>query len=195
MVQGPGDVKSWKQELPSVGAVRPSHCPRCRRPSRETGQRITLHGHGVRRRQQRGPEEPEGKPVEAEIVGRRFRCILCRAVIIVVPHGVLPHRHYGAGAIALAAALYGVDQRPVTEVRQRVSTWDAGGTFGWITLRRWLRSIRCGELFPGIRRCPTEWTPRQVAARAATTLAGWAPPSFCGLPVRAQAFHGASRQA
>lgn len=182
------------QDPPSVEAARPGHCPICTTPSRPTGERLALHGHGRRRRQPSGPQEPDGPPTSVGVLARRYLCVVCGAVIVVVPCELLPRRQYSACAIALAVALYGVEHLHVADVRVLVSTWEADRAVGWITLRRWLRSIRSGGLFPGIRRCPAEWTLRQVAERAATTLAAWAPPSFRALPLAAQAFHGAKHR-
>ena len=165
------------QDPPSVEAARPGHCPICTTPSRPTGERLALHGHGRRRRQPSGPQEPDGPPTSVGVRARRYLCVVCGAVIVVVPCELLPRRQYSACAIALAVALYGVEHLHVANVRVLVSTWEADRAVGWITLRRWLRSIRSGGLFPGIRRCPAEWTLRQGAERAATTLAAWAPPS------------------
>lgn len=179
---------------PSVEAARPDHCPVCATPSRPTGDRLAVRGHGLRRRQPSGPQEPDGPPTSVVVLARRYRCVVCRAVIVVVPCELLPRRQYSACAIGLAVALYGVAHLHAADVRQRVSTWEADRAVGWITLRRWLRSVRAGGLFPGIRRCPAEWTLRQVAERTATTLAAWAPPSLSGLPLPAQAFHGAKHR-
>jgi len=58
-------------------------------------------------RQQRGPLESHGDPVEIDIQVRRYRCQACGAVILVVPRGVIARRVYSGRAIGLALALFG----------------------------------------------------------------------------------------
>jgi len=94
--------------------------------------------------------------------------------------------------MALAFALYGVEGLSPAAVRGRVSPLRIVGTTaaaGWASLRRWSLAVRAGRLFPVVRALPAGATLRQVAARAATTLAACAPG---GMPVTAAAFLGAS---
>ncbi|HEY4180213.1 MAG TPA: DUF6431 domain-containing protein, partial [Kofleriaceae bacterium] len=90
--------------LPTVEAARPSACV-CGVPSREPGRGLGLHGHGVRERQLRGPAAA-GPPMTATLVCRRYRCTSCGAVLLVVPRGVAPRKHYGYAAIAMALTLW-----------------------------------------------------------------------------------------
>jgi hypothetical protein len=111
---------------------------------------------------------------------------------MVVPRGVIRRRLYSAGAMALALALYGVARLSPAEVRRRVSPLQIVGTTAaasWASLRRWSRSVRAGRLFPMVRSLPADATLRQVAARAATTLAAYA---LGGMPIESAAFIGAS---
>jgi transposase len=62
---------------------------------------------------------------------------------------------------------------------------------GWASLRRWCRAVRARRLFQAVRALPAEAALRQVAARAATTLAAFALSSG-GLAVESAAFIGAS---
>jgi hypothetical protein len=133
-------------------------------------------------------------PVLGGIVTRRYRCQPCGAVIAVVPAGVLRRRLYTAGAIALALALYGVIGLAPAEVRARVSPLRIVGATaagGWASLRRWARAVRRGRLFGGVRAPAETATLRQVAARAATTLAAYAPAAG-GLALDSAAFLGAA---
>jgi hypothetical protein len=194
IVQSGRDVKSWLRHLPSSDEERPRRCPVCGAASRPHGGRLQVHGHGLRDRQQRGPLAPDGSPVVIGILARRYLCLACGAVILVVPCGVLPGRQFSAGAIAWALALFGVAGLPARTVRARASPWRVVGATaatGWVSLRRWLRAVRQGRLFACVRAAPVTWTWRQLAARIATTLAARAPPGLRHLSLVDQAFHGA----
>ncbi len=190
IVQAELDVKRWIADPPGVDEVRPGQCPICAAPSRPAGAALGLHGHGLRERHQWGPAAPGGLP---ELIGILIRR-LCGAVVVVVPRGVLRRRLYSAAAVALALALYGVAGLTRPEVRRRVSPFAVVGATaaaGWASLRRWSRAVRAGRLFPVVRALPAEATLRQVAARAATTLAAYAPGGR-GLAIDSAAFLGAS---
>ena len=196
IVQSGRDVKSWRRHLPSPDEVRPAWCPVCGAASRPHGARLQVHGHGLRERQQRGPLDPDGPAVVIVITARRYRCCGCGAVLLVVPCGMLPGRHFSAGAIAWALALFGIEGLPARTVRARASPWRVVGATaaaGWTALRRWVRAARQGRLFAHVRAAPASWTCRQHAARIATTLAARAPPGLRHLPLAAQAFHGAAQ--
>lgn len=182
------------QRPPTVDEVRPGQCPACDVPSRPAGGRLGLHGHGLRERHQWGPAEPGGVALLVGILLRRYRCLSCGTVVMVVPRGVLRGRLYSAGAIALALALWSVAGLSPAEVRARVSPLrivGATAAAGWASLRRWSRAVREGRLFSVVRALPAEATLRQVAARAATTLAACAPGAG-GLALDSAAFLGAS---
>ncbi len=158
------------------------------------GGTLGLHGHGLRERHQWGPAELGAAAALIAILSRRYRCLPCGAVIVVVPRGILRRRLYSAGAIALALALWSVAELAPAEVRRRVSPFTvvgASAAAGWASLRRWSRAVRAGRLFPVVRALPAEATLRQVAARAATTLAACAPGSG-GLSIDSAAFLGAA---
>lgn len=138
------------------------------------GGNLGLHGHGLRERDQWGPVELGAPPAVIGIRARRYRCLGCGAVIVVVPRGVARRRLYSAGAIALALAAWAVSGQTPAAVRGRVSPHRIIGptaASGWASLRRWSRAVRAGRLFPVVRASPESATLRQVAARAATTLA------------------------
>ncbi|MFZ5786822.1 MAG: hypothetical protein ACOY3Y_10305 [Acidobacteriota bacterium] len=198
MIQIGTSVKSWRERLPTVEEVRPGRCPGCGAPGRPVGGRKCIHGHGLRERQTLGPRNADGPPVEDSILARRFRCIICRAVLVVVPRGVLRYRRYTAMAIGYAVALFGLLKLAAFVVRERTCVWSVVGASAsgrWETLRRWLRTIRAGGLFPGIRRCPEMWTLRQVAERAGATLMAHAVPSSSPASVEGRAFEGAMQMA
>lgn len=155
--------------MPSVDAARPARCTACGAASAPPGQGLRLHGHGVRERMRLGPEELGGRSVVASIAVRRYRCLRCSAVLVVVPRGVLPRLRYGAVAIALALARWGVDGLSAAYVRAEVSPDRYLGhdaRRGWRSLRRWARAPPWPVTVTG--------APRQRAARIAQDLAGHA---------------------
>lgn len=64
-------------------------------------------------------------------------------MLLVVPRGVAPRKHYGFAAIAMALTLWLVVEAPVREVRRRVCAWQLTreSTSSWPTLRRWRRAF------------------------------------------------------
>ena len=185
------DVKSWQSQPPSVEQARPPACPRCRAASRPAGAQLGLPGHGLRSRQLRGPVTPEGPALQLVLDLRRYRCRHCDAVITVVPRGVLPHRVFSACAIAMALALWALLHVPAHAVRARINpALFVGATAAarWLQLRRWAQQLPA--LFPALR-LRTRDAPRDLAAEAASALAGYAPPSLRTTPLPAQAFVGA----
>lgn len=153
-----------------------------------------LHGHGFRERQVRGPARPGDKPVERSVSVRRYRCVACGAVVVVGPSELMPGWLFSAPAVAWALWLFGLARQSAARVRSQVSPWSTVGATAaasWATLRRWARAVRERRLFALVRRCPPEWSARQVAARAATTLAALAAPANRALPQDHQVWHGA----
>jgi len=194
IVQAALDVKRWLVDPPGVDEARPGRCPACAAPSRPVGGALGLHGHGLRERHQWGPVELGAAAVLIAVLARRYQCQACGAVVMVVPRGIVGRRLYSASAIALALTLYGVAALAPGEVRRRVSPLrivGATAAAGWASLRRWSRAVRARRLFPVVRALPAEATLRQVAARAATTLAAYAAGAG-GMPVESAAFLGAS---
>ena len=193
IVQAELDVKLWRDRLPTVDEVRPGRCPGCDAPSRPSGRNLGLHGHGLRERDQWGPVQLDAVATAFGILARRYRCQSCGAVIVVLPRGAVRRRLYSAGAIAFALGLWAVGGLAPAAVRERVSPHRFVGPTaagGWASLRRWSRAVRAGRLFPVVRALPAEATLRQVAARAATTLAAFAPEAR-GLSIESAAFLGA----
>jgi hypothetical protein len=50
-------VEFWAGRVPAIEAVRPARCGVCGAASQCPGQPLTVVGHGVRERQQRGPSD------------------------------------------------------------------------------------------------------------------------------------------
>ncbi len=198
VVQSRIDIKRWQQRPPSVEEARPERCPACGAASCPVGGPVHLHGHGVRERQVRGPTGPGEPPSLVAVAARRYRCVPCGAVIVVVPRGVHGRRVYSASAIGFAFALWGLVLATAAEVRRRVSPATILGptaVTGWATLRRWARDVARGRLFPS---APTRGpcaSLRSLAARVAEALAASALPTTRALPSEQRAFLGAAHAA
>lgn len=146
-----------------------------------------LHGHGLRDRQVRGPTDPDAVPTWVVVACRRYVCTACDVVMTVVPRGIVPRRHYGHAAIAMALALWAIVGAPVADVRRRVCAWRHSheAPTSWPTLRRWARAARdvIGDASLALE---------VAAARAAQIAIGLAPPEARHMPRWAQAFAGGS---
>jgi DNA-directed RNA polymerase subunit RPC12/RpoP len=135
---------------------------------------LLLHGHGARRRILRGPKAVGGPPVESTTVVRRYQCKKCGGTVTVRPRGVLRRRLYGATAIGLGLALFGLEQQSAHAVREAIAPTAShqgpaeGAT--WSTLRRWAGEAKAGTLTEDGHACPATFTLRQAAERMATTL-------------------------
>ena len=195
IVRSEVSVKEWVAAEPAVGRVRPARCPGCKRASQPLGGKIVLHGHGRRERQLRGPAAPKEEPALCLLFLRRYRCTLCEGLCTVGPRELLTQRLYSASAIGWALALFGVLGLAAAVVRERVSPWAIWGTSArrWPTLSRWAEAIRSRRLFSCVRPAPLSWTARQLAERAATTLASLSLPAPEPPSIDVQAFHGAAR--
>src|SRR5580698_6077419 len=169
VIQSAIDLKSWIARTPTVAEARPAVCLGCKAASCPVGGRIQLHGHGVRQRQVRGPPGPGEDAAVALITGRRYRCVPCGAVFLVVPREVLPRRQYSAAAIGLALALWGLVQATALAVRLRVSPATALGfdaMAGWVTLRRWAKAVKQRRRRSRRARIPRRGTCRSSSARS-----------------------------
>ena len=121
IIQSAIDVKFWAQAPPSCSAVRPASCPGCGAASREPGKSLRVVGHGLRGRDVEGPDEPEAGPGSRAVLARRYRCLGCGAVLVVVPRGVARALRYTLDAIGYALALWGYSQTTAEQVRRAVS--------------------------------------------------------------------------
>jgi hypothetical protein len=131
-------------------------------------------GHGLRDRQVRGPlGVGEVAGIRAVRV-RRYLCCRCKAVLVVLPRGVIARRHFGAAAIAWAFALVGLLGEPQSAAWAAVSAW--GEPRGcWTTLRRWAAAVIDRRLLPAVRGVPVTASVRQVAERAALVVRSLSP--------------------
>jgi hypothetical protein len=146
-------------------------------------------GHGLRTRSIEGPLAPGEAPVVTDVIGRRYACRACEAVVVVVPRGVARGHRYALGAIAAALALWGYDRIQAAVVRERTSsakTIGAASATRWASLARW---TRCALSLFGCE-LPALGTVRERAARVATFVASHAP--LFGGPVVIDAFFGAA---
>ena len=160
-------LDSWHPDArPEVDDVRPACCAACGQPARGDG-RIRLQGHGCRIRQ---VVVMPAFLVSAARLGecgeRRYRCIACRAIAVVLPRGVLPRYLYSVAAIVVAFCL--VAPPPVgaglsdgaAYVRQgmyarRCSDAEADPEYRWRSLGRW--AALAEQWWPG-------WPGRSVSA-------------------------------
>jgi hypothetical protein len=198
VVQSSIDIKRWQQHPPSVAEARPSRCPACGAASCPVGGRISLHGHGTRERQVRGPLEPDRPPVLLVVPARRYHCVPCGAVLIVVPRELRGRRVYSASAMGFALALWGLARASAAEVRRRVSPATILGhtaVAGWVTLRRWARDVAHGRLFSSVPFPGPSLALRGVAQRAAAALAASADATTRALAIEHRAFLGAAQAA
>ena len=190
MIRFRAEVKFWP---PSVEEARPSRCSLCGVAAYD-GLRVVLHGHGLSGRGQRGPREPGGEPVCEEFLARRYRCTACTTVLRVLLASGVARKHFSGAAIALALTLWGLCGNSARQVRELVSDQKKLGACarGWLSLERWAREVAAGRLFAGLGLKGFAGTPREVAARAAQALIGWAPLAAQESAPEAAAFTGAS---
>ena len=198
MIRSRIPVNQWLQQVPSVDEARPGICPACDAPARPAGCALVLHGHGLRRRQLRGPPAVRAPPSLRELLVRRYRCRRCAAILTVVPCEVAPRRHYAATAIALALVLYGVLGQSQAKVRSAVSSDGAVGlcaTYRFRTLTRWVDAVARRSLFAALPALPITEGRRAIAGRAAMAIGAHAPPSLPEGALELRAFAGAALMA
>lgn len=175
IIQSGIDVKFWAKATPSCSAVRPARCPCCGVASREPGRSLTIVGHGLRGREVEGPDEPGEAAKSTTMLARRYRCMACGAVLVVVPRGVGRALRYTLDAIGYALALWGYGRATAEQTRQAVSTATARGFSApeqWSTLRRW--AAGAARIF-GSGTPSTGGTLRDRAARIAAWLTSRSP--------------------
>jgi hypothetical protein len=194
IIQSAINIKKWQERQPSVDEVRPATCPCCGAASCPVGGRLQIHGHGTRERQVQGPVGPNEQATSVVVIARRFRCLCCTAVMLVVPREVRARGRYSIAAIGLAFALWGLVQATTAAVRRRVSGEQQLGfnaVTGWATLRRWARAVADKRLFPSVRGPAPGATLRSVAASTAAALAALADSTTRDWPIEQRAFLGA----
>lgn len=130
-------------------------------------------GHGLRGREIEGPIGPGEPPSTTALLARRYHCLACGAVLVVVPRGVGRSSRYSLEAIAYALALWGYARASASATRARVSAAAARGFVSpeqWSSLRRW---TACATALFGVPR--GTGTLRERAAKIGAWLASHAP--------------------
>jgi hypothetical protein len=153
---------------PTTSEVRPASCVACGCAGRPVGGPLGIHGHGGRERWVLGVVGLGERAGSVAVFGRRFRCVVCGCVMLVVPREVAPWRRYALGTIVLALAGFGAGEA-AGALRARLAP---GLCFeeGWPALRRWLRAIAAGKLLLWIRGV-SELAGRALAERVSAVLA------------------------
>ncbi|KYF72183.1 hypothetical protein BE17_21175 [Sorangium cellulosum] len=156
-----------------------------------------MRGHGLRERQVYGPLEAGGVAQQVTVQARRYRCRACRAVVVVVPRGLLPRRRrlYSAAAIGWVLARIGLDGATTPAVRGEVCCSTILGVAAaerWLAPSRWIEASRRGQLFPRLGRHGAESTRAQVAERTAMQLVALSPRSSASERAPHLAFRGAA---
>lgn len=124
-----------------------------------------------------------------DVIGRRYACRACGAIVVVVPRGVARGHRYSLSAIAAALAWWAYDRVQAASVRERTSTAKTIGPASasrWASLARW---TRCAMSLFGCELAATG-TLRERAARIATLIATHAP--ITRGAVALDAFYGAA---
>lgn len=194
------DVKSWNAAQPSVASIRPACCPACNTASRPDGGPLIVWGHGTHERTIWGPPTASGAPVQIVVRLQRFLCRACNVTCTVVPQGVATRYRYGAFAIALAFALWGLENWPPGAVRAAISPWQLVGASQcgrWRSLARWAGDALEGRLFRGLalHRSFAAGPARAIATRVAQLAASRAPPSDRSLDLRHRVWRGGAAMA
>jgi hypothetical protein len=115
-------------------------------------------------------------PQEWTVFTRRFLCLWCGSVVVVVPRGLLPRRRYIAATIALALVLYGVERLSHAVVRERVCPARRHGFDAhrrWRTLSRWVDQVRDRGLFGRLPQPAPDMPRRGQAGLFARALAAF----------------------
>jgi hypothetical protein len=185
-------IKAWLAKTPSVDEVRPAQCLGCGAASRPVGEHLVVHGHGLLERQMRGVLAIGDAPGMLTISVRRYSCQLCRAVMTVVPAGMLARRQYSGPSIALALYLWLLAGLSDRSVRARVCAWQVRGCNdrGWAQLYRWAR--RAASLFVLPRPVTALRDRHETARQVLAMLCALAPAALSGEPIAHQIFEGAA---
>lgn len=172
-------VNNWIASHPQVGGVRPVRCPHCGRGCSRAGQ-LGMHGHGSRERAVIIDGEDGGKPVEAEVMVRRYLCRDCGRVCTVGPRHVLTRRRNDRVRIAVVLVLWAAGNRPLSGLREEYSPRAIRGASDqrdWPMVRRWVREAV--RIFG--QRCTGRDGPvRSVAKRIAVWILAHEPPGHPG---------------
>jgi hypothetical protein len=195
IVQADVDIKRWMTAVPAVHYLRPARCPCCDAAGRPVDGPLVMRGHGLRERQVCGPLQAGGAPQLVTVQARRYRCSACRAIVVVVPRGLLPRRRYTASAIGWVLARVGLDGATTPTVRAEVCSCAILGVAAaerWLAPSRWIEASRRGQLFPRLGRHGAESTRVQIAERTAMQLVALSPRGDAGERAPHLAFLGAA---
>lgn len=131
-----------------------------------------LHGHGVRARTV--IVRVGGRSQLTEILARRYVCLACDAVALVMPADVARRCLYTLSVIAAALAQWSHGGRSAAAVRSTFGAFPLLGAAatGWPSLVRW--SSMAERLWPRIGRLPCS-SPRALASRVSAKLSAFAP--------------------
>jgi hypothetical protein len=185
-------IKAWIAKIPSVEEVRPAQCAGCGAASRPVGGSLVLHGHGLLEREVRGVLALGEQPGVFALRVRRYACQLCRAVMTVVPAGMLARRQYSAPSIALALCLWLLTGLSDGAVHAQVGAWQLRGRSarGWVQLYRW--RARSAQLFALPRPVSELGDANACARRVLIVLQAMAPAALSGASIARQIFDGAT---
>jgi hypothetical protein len=131
-----------------------------------------LHGHGVRARTV--IVQVRGRSLVTEIVARRYVCLACDAVALVMPADVARRCLYTLSVIAAALAQWSHGGWSAAAVRSAFGAFSLLGAAatGWPSLVRW--SGMAERLWPRIGRLRHS-SPRALAHRVSAKLSAFAP--------------------
>jgi len=185
-------IKAWLEKTPHVDEVRPTHCGGCGAASRPVGEALAIHGHGLLLRQIRGVLSLQDQPGVVVVSVRRYACQRCRAVMTVVPAGMLARRQYSGPSIAVALYLWLLAGSSDRAVRARLWAWQVRGSNdrGWAQLYRWAR--QAASVFALPRRVPVLDALYATARHGVLTLRALAPAALSGASTTLQIFEGAA---
>lgn len=148
---------------------------------------MALHGHGLRDRLVLGVPELGATPTAVVVGCRRYLCTACGAVVMVVPRGIEPRRHYGRATICLALALWALAGESLASIRGHVAVRQNPQATSWRSPRRWAAAVAAGHW--EWCRAAANLPALDAAGRAAQIAAGRAPPMTSG-PVWELAYAG-----
>lgn len=130
-------------------------------------------GHGVRERQIRGPAAPGERPRLSVILVRRFLCLVCDAVMTVVPKGVVAGRLFSGPTMLLGLFLWSQGGKTQHAVRESLNPWLGLRSRSWRALNRWTRAAWSGQLWGSLSGArPDEESVRELGRKVVEQL--WA---------------------
>jgi hypothetical protein len=162
-------VETWNARLPDVDEIRPQQCPSCQGRHQENG--CAIHGHGTRKRTLWGPAQMGGEPTVRVVVVRRYRCVSCRCILVVVPAEVGQHVNFTLPVILVALVTWALERVTAGAVLSQLSPSPRRGNSDpwlWSSIRRWVERRRV--LFPQVD-IPDQPTMRETAAALVAAMA------------------------